>query len=1242
MPSSRTSGGAMRISVVVDDETRAGVDSAEANISRLNKSSKGLSETQAVTTGTTGKQTSGLVSYSTAHKNAAKEVEKHSKVTDLLGKSLKGAAAAGGGFVAAYAGYEGIKEAVEFTEELAHQTQILSNVTGLDAKAASQWIELGKQRGLTSQQIGMSMTTLSKQIRSAATGSSTAEKNFHALGIPLKELEKLSTQQVLLKISDAFSEMNDGSKKAALNQTFFGKSAKALLPVLDQGSKAVKGQLNQFSGLSESQQKQAEGAIEMQRKVSRVYDQLRIDVTFALLSASKSVEHWIQDIIKGKGDVAKTIHDIGNIVGPTLKNYLDAAETYFKGLGQVIKGVCEVIQAVLHGELGKAWKGVEQIFQGGAKLVEGLLQGMEAPIKGILSGLGTSMSSVFSGIWGGIKDIWRTGANDVIGFLNTMIGAIDDIPGVPNIGKITPIGETAAKVPSHAALHHGKTGDGVPGKAIGGPLRVPGSGNRDTVPITHADIAAMVAPGEDLFVANKHQRPMLDKAVAQTYGVNGLSGFYNTFNRPHYAAGGGQVPGFLNGGDVLSALGSAGSAVAGTAKGVFNTAAGAIGSLPTPHLPHFLGDLGSYVVSNVADYIKGGFQSKKFGNLTSSLGSVATGPVQQMAHQMVLSEWGASEWPPFVDIEMSEAGWNPHAQNPHSTAYGLAQNINPATYPAAGRPGSKAPIAAQEKAQLSWMVKYIKGRYGTPTAAWAFHQANNSYASGGQVKLHGPPLFHGEGPPFYDAAYQHNRPFATNQAPWSTSLNKQQEAAFRKWGKNIGGHPLSWYGFDPDSKRNDYDMRGFFLSNGVQGGNGHFTDTFKTPYDTTFSNLSKYARTGTPFVWNKSYSYLYDRRNGQEISSGKYASGGQVGTAGRAVQWAHNNIGAGVGKQDKWDAAAGFGPGTEWCGIFLGADMKAQGITPPSGYASASAWGGWGTSVSNADMQPGDILDYGSTHVAMYIGNGQQIQGNDSDGTVGVSGIGSGLGLGPITAIRRPPYTGASGTTTKSGSKAKPHYETGLAKHPYAVSLPGLKPGKVTGAAKGLPASIQAMLKQPGLTFANKLSIGELAGSLASGTESTADDIAAAKYNKGLEEANLKREEKALHQIEKELKKKGLTQKERTKLLGQQGALVSGVASTREGIQGFNETINAKPEATEETESQTKLLEEINQHLQEQNEALKAHDEDLERNFAVLQSQSGPEGTIAKAISALISGQIGGKVGLGFQTPTVAGQLSRL
>jgi hypothetical protein len=90
----------------------------------------------------------------------------------------------------------------------------------------------------------------------------------------------------------------------------------------------------------------------------------------------------------------------------------------------------------------------------------------------------------------------------------------------------------------------------------------------------------------------------------------------------------------------------------------------------------------------------------------------------------------ASEWGDFVNLENSEAGWQPSVRNPKSGAYGVAQflgtdNIN--TF-LGGDPN--APLGVQS----TGMMQYLKSRYhGSPSDAWQFHQANDWYSSGGGV-----------------------------------------------------------------------------------------------------------------------------------------------------------------------------------------------------------------------------------------------------------------------------------------------------------------------------------------------------------------------------------------------------------------------------------------------------------------------------------------------------------------------------
>lgn len=105
---------------------------------------------------------------------------------------------------------------------------------------------------------------------------------------------------------------------------------------------------------------------------------------------------------------------------------------------------------------------------------------------------------------------------------------------------------------------------------------------------------------------------------------------------------------------------------------------------------------------------------------------------------MALYGW-PGQFGTFSNIVMAESGWNPQAFNP-SGAWGIAQALGhgtPATdagngHNEYGNYGTSDAVCKKANAghgtsQILWMCNYIKQRYGSPNAAWAFHLANNSY-----------------------------------------------------------------------------------------------------------------------------------------------------------------------------------------------------------------------------------------------------------------------------------------------------------------------------------------------------------------------------------------------------------------------------------------------------------------------------------------------------------------------------------
>jgi len=97
----------------------------------------------------------------------------------------------------------------------------------------------------------------------------------------------------------------------------------------------------------------------------------------------------------------------------------------------------------------------------------------------------------------------------------------------------------------------------------------------------------------------------------------------------------------------------------------------------------------------------------------------------------------------------------------------------------------------------------------------------------------------------YQAYYEHNKKWA-KPGPYVTKLTPEEEARFQKWVKD---NHIPW----KDVPYADYDMRGYWKAmesgdkSAHQSANRHFPDTWKTPYDATFSRESKYALPNAPF-----------------------------------------------------------------------------------------------------------------------------------------------------------------------------------------------------------------------------------------------------------------------------------------------------------------------------------------------------------------------------------------------------------
>lgn len=113
-------------------------------------------------------------------------------------------------------------------------------------------------------------------------------------------------------------------------------------------------------------------------------------------------------------------------------------------------------------------------------------------------------------------------------------------------------------------------------------------------------------------------------------------------------------------------------------------------------------------------------------------GGGSPGKNAALARSMYPAWASGAEWAAWNYVAMRESGWSQFARNPSSGAYGIPQALPFTKMPKAAWPAS-AGGSSNPRAQIGWMIGYIRGRYGDAINAAAHERAFNWYGRGGVI-----------------------------------------------------------------------------------------------------------------------------------------------------------------------------------------------------------------------------------------------------------------------------------------------------------------------------------------------------------------------------------------------------------------------------------------------------------------------------------------------------------------------------
>lgn len=269
----------------------------------------------------------GALKASGAVKGVGDAADKSGKKTRGSWKSLAKWAGAAGAMIGATRYIHG---AVDATTDLARGTLALQRSTNLDTKTASEWVNVLKERGISTKTFQVGLKTLSKQMEKSRTDTNTqlvgmrrlrreyaavsaaggkdapkaldklskemtrlqargekSRKVLADLGVSFSAVRRGDVKAVLLQTADALKDMTNPAQRVATVQALLGRSGVALLPVLMKGREGIEellGVQERYGNYIDGKgKKNALKLIEQQRELHAAMEGLRVQLGQSLM-----------------------------------------------------------------------------------------------------------------------------------------------------------------------------------------------------------------------------------------------------------------------------------------------------------------------------------------------------------------------------------------------------------------------------------------------------------------------------------------------------------------------------------------------------------------------------------------------------------------------------------------------------------------------------------------------------------------------------------------------------------------------------------------------------------------------------------------------------------------------------------------------------------------------------------------------------------------------------------------------
>ena len=345
-----------------------------------------------------------------------------------------------------------MKDAVVDSAAYADEILTLSTQTHLSTDTLQEFQYMSELIDVDLNTVTGSLSKLTKNMTSAASGSGATAEAFEKLGVSATDSndELRSSEEVFYDIIDALGEVDNETERDALSMQIFGKSAQELNPLIDAGTDAIKGFAEEAHDVGYVLDEDTLGSLgevddsfqRMQATMTATKNNIVAQMAPALAEGGNQLLAFAQSV-----DWQKVGKVIGNVVSaiieyiPVIIDYARQVYTYIQdNIIPVIERIWAAVEPVvssIRDYIAEAWPEISEaistameaimsVIQTVWPIVQSIIKNTINTIRNIINIVMNIIKGNWQGVWDGIKKLVTDRINGIKQVITIVFNTVKD------------------------------------------------------------------------------------------------------------------------------------------------------------------------------------------------------------------------------------------------------------------------------------------------------------------------------------------------------------------------------------------------------------------------------------------------------------------------------------------------------------------------------------------------------------------------------------------------------------------------------------------------------------------------------------------------------------------------------------------------------------------------------------------------------------------------------------------------